>query len=127
NAFRSSAPTTYGFEPGHVFAIREGFDEVLYKHISHDRDVLTACPLANPELRQVFPQEELRELVQAGKLDPRIEQNRESRQKLLARSPDIKSLRDLSAEDQNKLVYYWQLCRHIVQMYDDGKTSLTDK
>ncbi|MDX8443217.1 hypothetical protein [Mesorhizobium australafricanum] len=37
NAFRSSAPTTYGFEPGHVFAIRDGFEEVLYKHIGHDR------------------------------------------------------------------------------------------
>ena len=71
NTFRSSAPSTYGFEPGHVFAIREGFDEVLYKHISHDRHVLTASPLANPELRQVFPQDDLRELVQAGKLDPR--------------------------------------------------------
>lgn len=127
NAFRSSAPTTYGFEPGHVFAIREGFDEVLYKHISHDRHVLTASPLANPELRQVFPQEDLRELVQAGKLDPRIEQNRESRQKLLARSPDIKSLRELPEEDQDELAFYWSLCRHIVQMRDERRTSLTDK
>jgi hypothetical protein len=127
NTFRSSAPTTYGFEPGHVFAIREGFDEVLYKHISHDRHVLTASPLANPELRQVFPQDELRELVQAGKLDPRLEQNRESRQKLLARSPDIKSLRDLHDDERDELAFYWQLCRHVVQMYDDGKTSLTDK
>lgn len=127
STFRSSAPTTYGFEPGHVFAIKEGFDEVLYKHISHDRHVLTASPLANPELRQVFPQEDLRELVQAGKLDPRIEQNKESRQKLLARSPDIKSVRDLPDDDQNKLAFYWQLCRHVVQMYEDGKTSLTDK
>lgn len=127
NAFRSSAPTTYGFELGHVFAIREGFDEVLYKHISHDRHVLTASPLANPELRQVFPQEEVRELVQAGKLDPRIEQNRESRQKLLARSPDIRSIRDLPDDEQDELCFYWLLCRHIAQMRDDRKTSLTDK
>ncbi|MFU0504599.1 transposase [Pseudaminobacter sp. NGMCC 1.201702] len=127
NAFRSSAPTTYGFEPGHVFAIREGFDEVLYKYISHDRHVLTASPLANSELRQVFPQKDLRELVQAGKLDPRIEQNKESRQKLLARSPDIKSLRDLPDNDREELAFYWQLCRHVVQMYDDRKTSLCDK
>lgn len=127
NVFRSSAPTTYGFEPGHVFAIREGFDEVLYTHISHDRHVLTASPLANPELRQVFPQEDLRELVQAGKLDPRIEQNRESRQKLLARSPDIKSLRDLAEDEQDELAFYWLLCRQIVQMRDDRRTSLTDK
>lgn len=127
NSFRSSAPTTYGFEPGHVFAIREGFDEVLYKHISHDRHVLTASPLANPELRQVFPQEDLRELVHAGKLDPRIEQNRESRQKLLARSPDIKSLRDLAEDEQDELAFYWLLCRQIVQMRDDRRTSLTDK
>lgn len=127
NTFRSSAPTTYGFEPGHVFAIREGFDEVLYKHISHDRYVLTASPLANPQLSQVFPQEDIREFVKTGKLDPRIEQNKESRQKLLARSPDIKSVRDLPDDDQNKLAFYWQLCRHVVQMYEDGKTSLTDK
>jgi putative transposase len=127
NTFRSSAPTTYGFEPGHVFAIREGFDEVLYKHISHDRHVLTASPLANPELRQVFPQDELRELVQAGKLDPRIEQNRETRQKLRARSPDIKSLRDLHDDERDELAFYWKLCRHVAQMYGDGETSLTDK
>jgi putative transposase len=127
NTFRSSAPTTYGFEPGHVFAIREGFDEFLYKHISHDRHVLTASPLANPELRQVFPQDELRELVLAGKLDPRIEENKETRQKLFARSPDIKSLRDLHDDERDELAFYWQLCRHVVQMYDDGKTSLTDK
>ncbi|MEO3998876.1 Mu transposase C-terminal domain-containing protein [Mesorhizobium sp. CAU 1732] len=127
NTFRTSAPTTYGFEPGHVFAIKERFDEVLYKHISHDRHVLTASPLANPELRQVFSQDDLRELVGDGKLDPRIEQNRESRQKLLARSPDIKSARDLPDDDREELAFYWQLCRHVVQMYDDGNTSLTDK
>lgn len=127
NTFRSSAPTTYGFEPGHVFAIRVGFDEVLYKHISHDRHVLTASPLANPELRQVFPQEDLRELVQAGNLDPRIEQNRESRQKLLARLPDVKSARDLPDDERDELAFYWLLCRQIVQMRDNRKTSLTDK
>ncbi|MFB9985006.1 Mu transposase C-terminal domain-containing protein [Mesorhizobium kowhaii] len=127
NAFRSSAPTTYGFEPGHVFAIREGFDEVLYKHISHDRHVLTASPLANPELRQVFPQDEIRELVEGGRLDPLTERNSGSRQTLLARSPDIRSARDLDQEEQDQLAFYWKLCRHVVQMYDDGLTSLTDK
>lgn len=125
--FRSSAPTTYGFEPGHVFAIKDGFDEVLYKYISHDRHVLAASSLANPELRQCFSQDEIRELVQAGRLDPRIEQNKESRQRLLARSPDIRSIRDLLDDERDELAFYWQLCRHVVQMYDDGKTSLTDK
>lgn len=127
NAFRSSAPTTYGFEPGHVFAIREGFDEVLYKHISHDRHVLTASPLAHPELEQIFPQDEFRQLVKDGKVDPRVQQNKPSRQKLLARLPDIKFARDLPDEERDELSFYWQLCRHIVQMRDDRKTSLTDK
>lgn len=85
STLQSSAPTTYGFEPGHVFVIREGFNEVLYKHISHDRHVLTASPVTDPKLRQVFAQEDIREFVRAGKLDPRIEQNKETHQKLFAR------------------------------------------
>ncbi|NGO51059.1 Mu transposase C-terminal domain-containing protein [Allomesorhizobium camelthorni] len=124
--FRSSAPTTYGFGPGHVFAIRD-LDDLLYEYVSHDRHVLTAKPVSNPELPQVFTQEEFRALVDAGKVDPRIEQNSVSRQTLLARNPDIKSIRDLADAEQDELSFYWQLCRHVVQMYDDGATSLTDK
>lgn len=124
--FRSSAPTTYGFEPGHVFAIQD-VDEVLYKHIGHDRHVLTASPLANPNLRQVFTQDAFGELVDAGKVDPRMEQNSEARQTLLARVPDIKSARDLPDEEREELGFLWLVCRQIVQMYNDGLTSLTDK
>src|SRR5690606_19152174 len=53
--------------------------------------------------------------------------NQVSRQKLLARSPDIKSLRDLPDAERDQLEFNWKLCRHVVQMYHDGKTSLTDK
>lgn len=124
--FGSSAPTTYGFDPGHVFAIHD-LDEVLYEHISHDRHVLKAKPVANPKMPQVFTQDEFRALVKAGKVDPRIEQSSVARQTLLARNPDITSARDLANEEWAELSFYWKLCRHVVQMKDDGGTSLTDK
>lgn len=124
---KSSAQNNYGFDAGHVYAVLYGTDWVLYKHIKHDKHILTASPLANPDLLQHFNQSEFDELVKEKRVDPRIEDNKESRQRVLARSPDVKSMRDLTTDEQEQLTNYWLLCRHIVQMRDDGKTSLTDR
>jgi putative transposase len=123
--FRTSAPTTYGFQKNYVFAIKDP-DEVLYKYEGHNRHVLVASPIANPELKQTFPQDEIRQLVEAGKLNPRVWENRAQNKPRLARFPELRSSIDLPEDEMEELDFYWLLCRHIVQMHTDGKTSLTD-
>lgn len=123
--FRQSSRTTYGFAPGHVFAIIDP-DEVLYEYLGHDDCMLEARPLASPSLKQVFTQDEIRVLVQAGKLDTRIHQNGDARRRIAALNPDIESARDLPDEEMACLISYAQVARIIHDKHAAGETSLTD-
>ena len=122
---RSSAPTTFGFRPGHVFAVNDG-GEVLYEHVAHDALILQARPVDRPAMTQVFTQEEFRELIDAGKVDPRVSENQVPRHRLRALNPDISCARDLDEDEKAEADFYWKLCRRIWQMYEDREISRTD-
>lgn len=123
-----SPVTVWGFpRRGHVFAIRDTKEETLFEYLGHDRLMLEARPISSPMLRQVFTQHQFSALVAAGKVDPRISENDTGRQRLLALNPDIQSIRDLSEEERQALVFYTRLCRGVHGLYLAGKTSLSNK
>lgn len=123
-----SPVTVWGFpRRGHVFAIRDTREKTLFEYLGHDRLMLEARPVASPMLRQVFTQQEFSALVAAGKVDPRISENDAGRQRLSALNPDIGSIRELSDEEREALVFYTRLCRGVHGLYLAGKTSLSNK
>lgn len=123
--FRSSAPTTYGFAPSHVFAINDP-DEVLYEYVSHDQYSIKAKPVANPALPQVFTQDEFRDLVKSGKVDPRHRENSDANKPRLRAASQLMSVNDLSKDEREQLQFYWDLCNRVERMCENGEASRSE-
>lgn len=123
--FNDAAPTTFGFPPGHVFAVSDPH-EVLYECLGYNAVLLEARPVASPALNQVFTQAEFRQLVKDQKVDPRIGTSTDAKRHIAARNTDIEYGRDLPDDEREALLYYTRLARLIQDKYEAKLTSKTD-
>ena len=114
----------YALPVGHVFAITEP-EERLYEFVSRIRDVVTIRPLAPPHFEQIFSGREFDDLVAAGKIDPRYEDNKPSMR--AARTRHHGACLDVPQAEREVLDFHWRLCRRIHDMHVAGEIRLTDE
>lgn len=114
----------YAFPIGHVFAITNP-EERLYQFVSRSRDVVTIRPVAPPHLDQIISGREFDDLVAAGKIDPRDEDNNPSMR--AARIRHHAACLDLPEAEHKVLSFHWRLCRRIHDMHAAGEISMTDE